>query len=151
MSYRILVVCIGNICRSPMAEALLRRDLQVSGSGAEVSSAGLGALVGHPADDIAQRLMERRDLDISGHRARQLDQQLIQQADLVLVMEQSHRRSVETQYPTARGKVFRLGEWSGLDVPDPYRQPEAAFEYALELIDKGVNDWVAKLKELIAK
>jgi len=145
MIRHILVVCVGNICRSPMAEALLRDALK----GREevvVESAGLGALVGEPASGFSVELMQERGLDITGHRAQQLTPELITRADLILVMESGHRRAVDENEPTARGKLYRLGEWQDLEIPDPYRQPREAFEETLKLIDKGVADWVERLK-----
>lgn len=127
-----------------MAEAILRQSL-VDRSQIDVSSAGIGALVGHPADDHAISLMEERGLDISGHRARQISPELISQNDLILVLEAGHKRVIDTNEPSARGKVYRLGEWEDLDIPDPYKQQRSAFEDALKLIDKGVDSWVAKL------
>jgi len=128
-----------------MAEAVLRDALR----GKEevvVESAGLGALVNEPASEFSVKLMQERGLDISGHRAQQLTPELITRADLILVMESGHRRAVDANEPTARGKVYRLGEWQDIEIPDPYRQPREAFEEALELIDKGVADWVERLK-----
>ena len=90
---RILVVCIGNICRSPMAEGLLR--LRLAGrTGVTVGSAGIAARVGEPADPMAQGLMRERGIDIAGHRARQLTPELAGAHDLVLVMEQEHERAL---------------------------------------------------------
>jgi protein-tyrosine phosphatase len=139
----ILIVCVGNICRSPMAEAVLKHAL--APRGITVASAGLGALVDYPADAHAVTLMQQRDLDITAHRAQQLNEALLAETDLVLVMEKAHKRAIEQNEPTARGKIYRLGEWQDQDIPDPYRQPLAAFEKALALIDAGVADWVTKL------
>ena len=111
-----------------------------------VESAGLGALVNQPASEFSVELMQERGLDISGHRAQQLTPELITRADLVLVMESGHRRVIDANEPTARGKLYRLGEWQDLEIPDPYRQPREAFEETLKLIDKGVADWVERLK-----
>ena len=126
-----------------MAEALLGQAL--APQGITVRSAGLAALVDYPADAHAITLMAERGLDITGHRARQLTPALLAEADLVLVMETAHKRVLDENEPTARGKIFRLGQWRDEDVPDPYRQPRAAFETALALIDAGVSDWVAKI------
>ena len=145
MIRHILVVCVGNICRSPMAEAVLRDALRGQ-EAINVESAGLGALVGEPASEHSVTLMRERGLDISGHRAQQLTPELVTQADLILVMESGHRRVIDDNEPTARGKVFRLGEWQDLEIPDPYRQPRDAFEAALEKIDKSIADWVKRLK-----
>ena len=139
----ILVVCVGNICRSPMGEALLARALA---DRSRVGSAGLGALVDQPADETARSLLQERGLDISAHRARQLTAELIRRHDLILVMESGHKRAVESIDPSARGKVYRWGEWGDFDIPDPYRQSREVFEQALELILRGVDDWSAKLK-----
>ena len=143
---QVLVVCVGNICRSPMGEALLARELHNAGHDRiQVSSAGLSALVGRPADIMAQALMRREGIDISAHRARQLTLDLISGADLILVMETEHRRAVEVMSPSARGKVYRLGEWRKADVPDPYQQSEEIFVHALTLVKHFVADWLPKL------
>jgi protein-tyrosine phosphatase len=145
MIRHILVVCVGNICRSPMAEAVLREALRGQDE-FTVESAGLGALVDEPASEHSVTLMRERGLDITGHRAQQLTPELVTRADLILVMESGHRRVIDDNEPTARGKVFRLGEWQDIEIPDPYRQPREAFEEALDKIDKSVGDWVERLK-----
>ena len=129
MIRHILVVCVGNICRSPMAEALLKHALRGQ-DGFTVESAGLGALVGHPASEYSQELMLEMGLDISEHRARQIHPDMVREADLVLVMEAGHKRAIDDADPTARGKVHRLGEWQN----------------ALVGIQEGVRLWVEKLK-----
>lgn len=137
----LLVVCIGNICRSPMAEAMLAASLPHL----SVSSAGVGALVGQPADQIACELMTARGLDLSAHRARQIGLAMCQQADLILTMDTDQRRYIETHYPLTRGKVFRLAEAAKSDVPDPFRRGQAAFEHALGMIDEGVQAWSERI------
>lgn len=127
-----------------MGEVLLAHALD--GHDIHVSSAGLGALVDHPADPIARELIEEAGLSLDEHRARQLDAELVREADLILVMESGHRQSLVGKYPEARGKVYRLGEWDGFDIPDPYRRPRKAFEDALSQIRQGVDDWLPKLR-----
>jgi protein-tyrosine phosphatase len=140
----ILVVCEGNICRSPMAEAILAAALPDT----RVSSAGLNALVGHPADDAAVRLMRLRGLDISGHRATQINRDMCMRSELVLVMSTDQRKQVEQNYPAANGRVFRIGEFDKQDIPDPYRKSLRAFEHAAELIDQGVHGWLHRLEQI---
>lgn len=138
------MVCVGNICRSPMAEALLRDALREQ-KDVTVESAGLGALVDHPASEHAIKLMQERGLDISDHRARQITPDMVHAADLVLVMEAGHRRAIDINEPAARGKIYRLGEWQQRDIKDPYLQPREAFEAALADIDEGVTEWSRRI------
>ena len=145
MIRHILVVCVGNICRSPMAEALLRRELRGQ-HGITVASAGLGALVGHAASEHSVELMAEAGIDISAHRARQIHPDMVRDADLVLVMEARHKRAIDDADPTVRGKVHRLGEWQGKDIDDPYRRPRFAYEIALADIMEGVSSWVDKIR-----
>ena len=148
MFNRILLICVGNICRSPMAEGLLSHALREAGfDGIELRSAGLNALTGYPADSVAQELMLKQGIDISAHRAYPLNRDLMRWADLVLVMDKAQLDSVEDWDPTAKGKVYRLGEWSNFDVPDPYHKSSEVFEKSFKLITKGVSDWVKKLEE----
>jgi protein-tyrosine phosphatase len=141
----IVVVCVGNICRSPMGAALLQDRLGPD-SEITVSSAGIGALVGYPAAEHAVELMGERGIDISAHRARQLDPEIIKSTDLILVMESGHKAAIDTIDPTARGKVYRMGEWRDLEIDDPYQQPKEAFSQALALIGQGVDDWVERIR-----
>ncbi|HTA65819.1 MAG TPA: low molecular weight protein-tyrosine-phosphatase [Xanthomonadaceae bacterium] len=146
MFKRILVVCIGNICRSPTAECLLRERL---GHGDfDVSSAGLSAVVGEPMDPTAVELLREQGVDGSGHRGRQLTGDLLRKSDLILTMEKSHTASIVRGTPEVSGKIFLLGKWqSEVDIPDPYRRPRSAFVHAYRLIDKGVSSWLPYLKK----
>ena len=146
MFSNILMVCVGNICRSPTAEFLLRKQLAQKGRDINVASAGISALVGKPAEKTAIRMATQIDVDMTPHVARQLTAEMMRQYDLVLVMEQGHIKAVEALAPTSRGKVHLLGRWhQNIEIPDPYRKGDAAFEHALSLIRLTVNDWAEKL------
>ena len=140
----ILVVCTGNICRSPTGEYLLKKGL---GPDFNVVSAGLGALVDHPAHELSQKIALEHGVDMSPHRARQINLDILKWADLVLVMENGHKRELLQRYPWLEGKVFRYGEPQKVDVPDPYRRPENAFVLAWNFISKLTPYWVEKIKE----
>ncbi|MGQ0701354.1 MAG: low molecular weight protein-tyrosine-phosphatase [Panacagrimonas sp.] len=144
MINRILIVCTGNICRSPIAEGLLRARLQ--GTERRVLSAGTSALIGYPADPLAVEVAMEGGVDIGGHRAQQVTLPLLAAMDLVLTLDQSHSNWITRQYPQLRGRVHKLLKWQGdQDVPDPYRQPRSAFEEVHSQIRQGIDDWLPKL------
>lgn len=141
----ILVLCEGNYCRSPMAEFLLKACL---GPGVVVESAGLGALHGAAAAPEARALMAERGLDIASHRARQLTAQGALAADLILVMDRRQKARCEALVPSARGRIFLLGQWLPADeqeIADPYRRGAEAFRAALNHIDHSVTAWLPHL------
>ena len=143
---RVLTLCIGNICRSPLAEVALKRALPAEGW--QVWSAGLQAMVGLPADPTSRAIAQEQGLDLSTHRAQQFTAFMAQQADVILVMEDLHTRLLLQAAPTARGKVFRLGHLGGYDIADPYRRPREAFDTAWAGIAQGVQDWAPRLLRL---
>jgi protein-tyrosine phosphatase len=140
----ILVLCIGNICRSPMAEGLLKQALP----GMTVRSAGLGALIGKPADPYAVQIMAERGIDISAHRAQHISPRMVSEADLILVMDMEQKKYVETNYVGSKGKVFRLGEFAKMDIADPYREGMESFEAAFRLIDEGVKVFAERIVQM---
>jgi protein-tyrosine phosphatase len=141
---RILIVCTGNICRSPVAEYLFRKRL--GSRGIEVSSAGLSALVGSPMDATALQLLRDSGVDGALHRAHQLVPSMLFAADLALGMEKNHIEEMIKLAPEARGKVYLLGKWLDEgDIPDPYRKQRAAFEHVHEMIRRGVDSWMGYL------
>ena len=113
-----------------------------------VISAGLGALVGKPADETAVTLMRERGLDLRAHRAQQITRPISLQSEVILVMEREQRDRLQQLYPEVCGRVFRIAEHAGLDVPDPYRQPIGAFRTALTLIEQGVAHWAQRIQRL---
>jgi protein-tyrosine phosphatase len=127
-----------------MAEGLLARALP----GCEVRSAGLGALIGRPAEPFAVQLMADLGIDITAHLAQQISGQLVAWSDLILVMDLEQKKYVETHYIASRGKVFRVGEAAKADVPDPYRGAIDTFRASLQVIEDGVQFWAQKLPQM---
>src|SRR6266542_7159259 len=123
MIQHVLFVCTGNICRSPLAASLLERALKERGLEVAVTSAGTGAWDGAPASEGAYLVGLERGLDLSGHRARLLTRELVDEADLILTMARHHRARVDEL--GGEGRVFVLGEYAGregddAEVSDPF-------------------------------
>lgn len=139
---RILVICVGNICRSPTAQFMLRRHLPTH----HVASAGLHALVGQSMDPTACDVLAAHGLDGSSHIARQLNTDMMHSSDLILTMEKAHTREISQIAPQALGRTMLLGKWLGeREIPDPYRQQRPAFEHVYQLIDAAVQAWLPYL------
>ena len=146
MFEKVLIVCVGNICRSPMAEAMFRDECKHLGKEVFFESAGIGALVGHSADDKVQDLLHDKGTDASAHEARQLTREISMGFDLILVMEAGHVRAVEQMIPEARGKVHLLGKWNqNEEIADPYKKEKAHFVAAQSAIERGVKAWLKYL------
>lgn len=137
----ILIVCVGNICRSPMAAAIL--DLRYPQK--HVDSAGVSALVGYPADEKAIAVMAEDDIDISSHVAKQISAELALKADLILTMSTSQTKWIEQRWSYCRGKTFRVGHWIDKDIIDPYLQDKSAFETAKQDIIDSLQYWADKI------
>jgi len=120
----VLMVCTGNMCRSPLAEGILRAEFERRGAkGFVVTSAGTGAWEGRPPSDGALLVGLENDLDISAHRSRHLTRDIVEEADVIFTMSRSHTERVKKL--GGGDRVFLLGEYAGLrrskaEVADPY-------------------------------
>ena len=124
----ILVVCSGNICRSPVAEGLLRRGVQrrFGAEAPEVSSAGTIGLEGSPATRESVQAAAERGVDISTHLARRLSDAMVQRADLVVCMAAEHRAEIAQRVPAAIDRTFTLKELTRLLEEDAPPSPQGA-------------------------
>lgn len=136
----ILLVCSGNTCRSPMAAALFHKILRERGIDPQeyrIATAGLAALTGCSASPGAIRAMRLEGLDISGHRSRVFQQNMMEEADVVLTMTDGHRRLILDLCGQGGGKVYTLAEFAGedgVDILDPFGMDEVKYiESAAEI------------------
>lgn len=144
--HSVLVVCVGNLCRSPMAEGLLRGAFSVAPAlPIMVSSAGLQAPGGLPAAVYAVEVMRRYGTDIDAHRSRPLTAELCAQFDLILTMDRSLRSEIIRRFPNASGKVFTLDEQP---VPDPFGRPEPVFVDCYHQIARAIDGWQSRIRAL---
>lgn len=150
---RILFVCLGNICRSPTAEGVLRHQLHQAGLAAqvEVASAGTGEWhVGKPPDARTLKAAARRGYDFSAQRAQQVKALDFTAYDLILAMDHSNLRDLERlrpARPTAELDLFLRRYDAPVDeVPDPYYEGEQGFEQVLDLIEAACTQLVREVK-----
>lgn len=148
----ILILCLGNICRSPYADRALRRLLDQRGrNGIRVRSAGF---IGpdRPPPPVARDVAARRGIDVSSHRSRLMDGDLAREAGLILVMEGRHARAARSRFGADPGRIVLLGD---LDpgspdrrvIPDPYDGSVDDFERCFSRIDRCLGELVAALDE----
>ncbi|ROL88214.1 low molecular weight protein-tyrosine-phosphatase [Pseudomonas protegens] len=150
---RVLFVCLGNICRSPTAEGVLRHKLQEAGLGHQVQVASAGTSdwhVGKAPDKRSQQAALRRGYDLSAQRAQQVDSADFAVYDLIFAMDQSNLRNLKALQP-ALGKAeldlfLRRYEAPLDEVPDPYYDGEQGFEQVLDLIEDACDRLVIELK-----
>jgi protein-tyrosine phosphatase len=151
---RLLVVCLGNICRSPVAEGVLRARIATStlAGQVELDSAGTGDWhVGQPPDRRAIANAAEHGIDISGLRARQLSADDFQRFDWLLCADRANLRDVQARAPRgARARSALLLEWTGTEedgeVPDPYTGGPAQFEHVFQLLDRAADGAIARLR-----
>ncbi|KYO65405.1 low molecular weight protein arginine phosphatase [Thermovenabulum gondwanense] len=120
---KVLFVCTGNTCRSSMAAALFKKLAQEKGKDIEIDSCGIAAVDGMPASSEAIQVLKERGIDLSGHRAKKLRENLLN-SDLILTMTKSQRDYILNNFPKLKGRVFVLTEFINEgefeDIEDPY-------------------------------
>ncbi|RUO62636.1 low molecular weight protein-tyrosine-phosphatase [Pseudidiomarina insulisalsae] len=148
MFNKILVVCLGNICRSPTAKFMLQQALPDK----HIDSAGITAMIrdGKPwnMDDKARTTAKQRGYEFAEHAAQQLSRELLSNHDLILVMDHEQRNHIGKRYPEALAKTMLLGHWlapGGKEIPDPYRRSDDVYQHVFDLIEKSCNEWKTRL------
>lgn len=140
----ICVVCVGNICRSPIGERLLKKYLPQK----NIISAGIAAMVGQGADPKSVSVSIEHELSLDNHIAQQLTKSLCDEQDLILVMEKKHIDAVCRIAPEVRGKVMLYGYWiNQMEISDPYRKDISFFERTYSLLEQSANQWIEKLNK----
>ena len=143
------MVCLGNICRSPTAEAVLRAKLEAAGLGDRivVDSAGTGSWhIGSPPDPRSQRHAAKRGYDLSALRGRQVAEADFHRFDFILAMDEDNLADLQRLAPEGSSRAeVRL--FAHVEVPDPYAGGAASFEQVLDLVESASDAWVKNLVE----
>ncbi len=148
---RVLFLCTGNLCRSPLAEGILKKRLADRRiDSIEVSSAGTHALVGEPAAALAVKVANERGVDLSRHISRQVTKEMLRKADIVLAMERRHLDEANAIFNKDSGKYHMLSEFGlpyrrGHDINDPYGAPRQYFTQTYDAIEKCVEGLLDEL------
>jgi protein-tyrosine-phosphatase len=154
--YHIIIVCTGNICRSPMAEGLIKSMLpEAMKKRISVSSAGTHAIHGNQASDFAVQVMQTYGVDIAGHRARMISKHMLKRADLILVMEKNHLNYIRFMSFFSMKKVHRISEFDKscepYDLPDPIGgdiEQYRASAHLLRTCLKGVYEYLEETLQI---
>ncbi|MBD3316546.1 MAG: low molecular weight protein arginine phosphatase [Chitinivibrionales bacterium] len=150
----VVMVCTGNICRSPMAEGILRdRWLKRGHDDLIVTSMGIHGLDNNPPTEAARRVCEEHGIDISSHRSRPLIGDELSDADLILTMDVVQREYVQLFFPIARDRVFLLGAWPGPEnrkniIKDPIGGSLRVYRKTFEIIEGHINRILEPLETL---
>lgn len=145
---RVLVVCTGNTCRSPMAEGWLRQKL--SGKGWVAESAGVAAWGGSPASPEAVEAMQGLGIDISSHRSQELSKKRVEGASYILTMTEGHRQEVLRRFPEAEPKTFLVHDFGlgeSRDVEDPVGYPVEVYRHTRDELVQALGEFVLYLAE----
>jgi protein-tyrosine-phosphatase len=150
MMKKLIFVCTGNTCRSPMAEGLLKHLLGPE-CGWEISSAGVSAANGCPASAGALAALREKGIDLSGHRSRRLTVEMACNADRLVTMTAGHRAAVEALCPASRGKVFLLKSFGvaqcAADIYDPVGESLEVYRRVRDEIAAALPDLILHLLE----
>ena len=145
---KVLVVCTGNTCRSPMAEGWLKQKL--AGKGWMVESAGVAAWGGAPASPEAVEAMREIGVDLGAHRSQSISKSLVEGASYILAMTEGHRQEVVRLFPEAVEKTFLVHDF-GLseprDVADPVGYPVEVYQHTRDELVQGLGEFLLYLAE----
>ncbi len=147
---KILIVCTGNTCRSPMAEGIFKDLAKKNNVDIEVKSSGTAAYDGDSASDNAVYALEKLNIDISNHKSKLIHKEIVDEADLILTMSSSHKRALINKFPGAKDKTYLLNEYAfGIikDIEDPFGGSLLYYEKARDEIYRAAE----KIIQLIVK
>lgn len=145
MFQSVLVLCIGNICRSPVAEGILKKYAEQYHLNLSISSAGVHAMLDQGAQPHSISVADEHNIDITSHQAKQVTIEMMHEHELILVADDTVRKIASQQYPFATGKIKRIGHFRHEDIQDPYLKAKSYFDIMYQHLDLCLQDWLRKV------
>lgn len=146
---KILIVCTGNTCRSPMAEGIFKNIAKNMDLNLKISSAGISALDGDRVSAGAVKAMKNIGIDISGYKSSLVNIELVEEADIILTMSNSHKDILSSRFPNFRDKIYLLNDYAfgkTNDIEDPFGGSLSGYEIARDEISLAVE---AIIKDIV--
>jgi protein-tyrosine-phosphatase len=145
----VIFICTANICRSPMAMGLFRKEVDDDLEW-RIESAGTWSIEGQPAASNTQEVLAQRNIDISGHRSRSLSGKLLREFNLILTMEEGHKEAIGVEFPEVSNRVYLLSEMIGeiFNIEDPIGGPVEHFELTAQELERIFDRGFQQIKHL---
>lgn len=146
----VLFICAANICRSPMAQGLLTAKTMETGEAWMIDSAGIYVKPGFPPAPYTLEILREKEIDLSAHRSRMVNAELVAQFDLILTMERGQKEALRAAFPQHKHKIYLLSEMVGQnqDIIDPIGQPFIDYQQTAQEIDGIIRFGFVRIRSL---
>ncbi len=149
-----MFICTGNICRSAMAEGMMKKKIKENNIKAQVFSCGIYAQTGEEPTNHAVEVMKQYNVDITAHRATNIRDSKIKEMDVILCATNSHKQNVKYLYPELKEKIYTMKEYAGLakngkdlDIQDPWGYDRNVYQHCAEEIQESLEKIIEKIKK----